>query len=280
MSFIAVFIAWLISFLTGNPRAIQVDGNVIMPLFYIDLNGKIASTWNYLSKSKAEQQHCRNEIKRVAVDGEQPAITFLLSHAGEDGGIWSNFPVINQPNLDTAVDAIKELVNDNIAVFPCLYTDDALPRWWEIWKHVDVWKVIHENIGRYVSGYILSIETNEQVISLAQLQDCIERMKSAMPGAQYYGTHLEYNAKSGNSNYRWAGGNTTPSNANLILVELWQPQSGDARGVQGVKILYSDIVAHEPNMKLCIHEYTFNPPGDICRQQREYLRNRNPWGVG
>ena len=152
--FFQSIIDWIVSLFGGasDPKAIEVTGPVCMPLFYLNAEGKMDSTWNYLSKSPEARNFCRDHVKSVTVDGEQPAIAFLLSSSGNDGGIFSTFPTLNQPNLDDAKNSIIELLDDDIAAFGCLYTDDANPRWWAIGNVVESWKIVNDNIGELLSG--------------------------------------------------------------------------------------------------------------------------------
>lgn len=281
MNFLQTFWRWLMDLLGVEPRAIHVSGRVFMPLFYVNLSGRVDSTWDYLSKSFGEQKHCRAEIKRLAKPGEQAAIVFLLTPPDEAGLIFSPFPVLNDGNVKTAIAAIKALLKDDIAVFACLYADDRAPWWYNIYSHIEAgaWGRLHEKIGRYVTGYILSIETNEKAENVGQIERAIVSMKNAMPGAQFYGTHLQWKGKSEISNYRWQSQATTP-NCDLILWEgSWDPHDGDAIGVDGLQREYRDVYSHI-FVRLLWNEYNFNPAGETNRKQREYLREQKAWGVG
>lgn len=265
----------------SDPRAVRLGGRLFMPLFYLDLRNKIASTWNYLAKELTEQQHCRARIKALCANGETPAITFLVT-TGEGGNLWLSFPgVLNEPAVDAAASAMRELCADGIAVIPCLYVDDpsgSMPRWWEIASHRDGLKQLHERIGRYVSGYLVSIEQNERARDVYQIEDAIEAMQSAMPGAQVYGTHLQW---TGGGSYRWQGGRSTPANAGIIVAEAsWQPQQGDSRGVDGVRRDIDAMAGNVDMSKIVYQEFNINPTSETNAKQREFLRSRAMWGQG
>jgi len=276
---------WLIDiwhWLFGKPDKMRLKDNICMPLFYSGSSGNVLNTWTYLNMSHSGQEQCRRMIKAAARSWETPAITFLLSPSNEAGGIFDEpFPTINESDLEWACEAIEELVEDGIAVFPTLYTDDKLPWWYDARDHMAGWKRVHEVIGKHVNGYMLSIESEEQAASIGELQDRIQVMREVMPGVDYYGTHMHWKGKSKRSSYRWLGGSTTPENANLILAEnSWHPNQGDRMGVEKLKIEAQAIIANNSGIKLVMQEYNMNPAGSIAQAQREALRELKPFGVG
>jgi hypothetical protein len=276
--------AWILSLFGGEPKAIRITGKTLcMPLFYPRHGGGVDGTWNYLSKSPAAQKYCREQVKAVAVRGEQPAITFLLAPSNEAGNIWAPFPNLDPAAVARAKAAIRELVEDGIAVLVTLYNDDpsgSMPRWWEIDRYVSVWAQLWLEIRRYVSGCILSIESNEHTSNVKQLQHCIYCMAQAMPGAEAYGTHLQWKG-GGQGGYRWNSAAATPNNATILLVEnSWQPQAGDRVGVSGVRREWDEVRAAVPLAKVIWHEFNYNPRGPVDQAQRAFFRSRDQWGVG
>jgi len=276
---------WIVSwFRGGEVKAVKIIGKKLcMPLFYPGVSGGTDGTWNYLSKSETDRKYCRDQIKAVAVRGEQPAIAFLLSPSDEAGRIWNPFPALNQSALKLVREAMRELCEENIAVFVTLYNDDpagSMPKWWEIESYKVAWGEAWKEVGQYVSGCILSIESNERTSSVGQLQHRIQIMSEAMPGAQIYGTHMAYLGR-GLPGYQWASVATTPVNAGIILVEnSWQPQAGDSAGVEGVRREWDGAAKLVDMRKVVWHEYNYNPGGETCKAQREFFRSREQWGVG
>ena len=287
-----------------EPSAIKIDKPISMPLFYDNGGVRLASkanensymqcryfsnikassldgTWNYLSKSEAGRKKCREQIKAVTKSSEIPAITFLLSRNGESGPL-GGFPNVTDDQINQAKELIKELVEDGIAVFPCLYVDDpsgSIPRWTEIEKHASTWARVHNGIGRYVTGYVLSIESNELANNVEQLRGCINVIRVYMSGVDYYGTHMMFGNSSGR--YSWTGGSSTPSNADFILLEApWHPNQGDAQGLTGIQNLYNNVKPKVGGLRVIWHEYNLNPPGPINLQQRDWLKTKDEWGVG
>ncbi|MDD5417152.1 MAG: hypothetical protein PHU12_04215 [Candidatus Aenigmarchaeota archaeon] len=258
-----------------EPDKVSIKGRVSMPLFYPKDGGGVCMTWDYLNKTEHQQDVCRWWIKHLTADGETPAIAFLLSPPQEAGTIFLPWPTVHEANLELATQAIKKCVDDGIAVFPVLYTDDKAPWWYDIRKVC--WSQVHESIGKHVNGYILSIETNEVAQSVGQIQDCIAAMEEQMPGVEYYGVHLQWN-KTGR--YRWLGGDSTPFNANLILAETsWHPRDGDKAGFEKLKAETQAIIANNPNTKICLHEYNWSN-STINEAQRAMLRELDLWGQG
>ena len=284
----------------GDPSAIKIDKPISMPLFYDNGGiraadspylqqkyfstvkaGNVDATWNYLNKSEAGRKKCRDEIKAVTKSGEIPAITLLISTDGCAGPL-NGFPNVTDEQISQATTMIKELVKNGIAVFPCLYVDDpsgSMPIWNAIEKHMAVWTRIHNGIGKYVTGYVLSIETNERANNAEEIRGCINVIRVAMPGVDYYGTHMMFGNSGGR--YSWTGGSSTPSNADFILLEApWHPAQGDAQGMNGIQNLYNNVKPKVGALRLIWDEYNLNPNGNINKQQREWLKTKGEWGVG
>ena len=284
-----------------DPSAIKINKPISMPLFYdnggvrsVSDNlsyvqqkyfsnikaGNLDGTWNYLNKSEAGRKKCREQIKAATKSGEIPAITFLISTEGCAGPL-SGFPNVTDEQIAQTKVLVKELVQEGIAAFPCLYVDDpygSMPVWTQIEQHIAVWTRIHNGIGRYVTGYVLSIETNEKANNVEQIRGCINVVRVAMPGVDYYGTHLMWGAS---GRYSWTGGSSTPGNADFILLEApWHPNQGDAQGLRGIQNLYNNVKPRVGGLRLIWHEYNLNPNGSINLQQREWLKTKGEWGVG
>ena len=114
--------AWILSLFGGEPKAIKIKGKTLcVPLFYPRQGGGVDGTWNYLSKSPAPQKYCREQVKAVAVRGEQPAITFLLAPSNEAGNIWAPFP-----NVDAGALAIAKARSSASRGAATLFADEAL----------------------------------------------------------------------------------------------------------------------------------------------------------
>ena len=283
-----------------EPSAVKIDKPVSMPLFYdnggiksIDGDymqkkyysnikaGNVDSTWNYLSKSEAAKKKCREEIKATVKSGEVPGITFMISTEG-CGGTLSGFPNVTDEQIAQAKEMIKELCKEGFVTYACLYVDDpsgTMPKWWEIEKHQVAWTRINNEIGKYISAYVLSIEQNEKANNKSHIEGTINAMKAYMPGAYFYGTHMMFGQTS--DRYSWVGGSSTPSNADFILLEApWHPAQGDSQGINGIQNLYNNVRAKVGALKLIWHEYNLNPNGNINKQQREWLKTKGEWGVG
>jgi hypothetical protein len=269
---------WVLSLFDIKPGPVKIGDRCYMPLFPWDKTYGIMMTWDYLAWSDAKKKVCRDAIKAGATSSETPAITMCLTPAGCTGGmIDDKMTAITDTMLDLLEKKVVDLVKDGIAVFPCLYVDDATPRWFEIEKHQAIWKRVHGRIGRYVTGYILSIETNEQASNVGHLQGCINVMRECMPGADFYGTHLQWKSR---GRYSWTGGSSTPSNANIILVETPNnPHNGDAYGVAGVIRDYNEIKTACPALKFVMHEFNVNSNSGVGKAQTEALRNVGAWGA-
>jgi len=287
-----------------DPSAIKIDKPISMPLFY-DNGGvrstaddstdsylykkyfanikasNLDSTWNYLSKSDAGRKKCRDDIKANTKSGEIPAICFMISTEGCAGPL-SGFPNVTDDQIAQAKAIIKEALEDGLAIFPCLYVDDpsgSMPNWTKIEQHMAVWTKIHNGIGKYVTGYALSIESNELANNAEQIRGCINVIRVSMPGVDYYGTHMMFGNSGGR--YSWTGGSSTPSNADFILLEApWHPAQGDAQGMNGIQNLYNTVKPKTGALKLIWHEYNLNPNGNMNHQQREWLKTKGEWGVG
>lgn len=261
----------------GMRNAVDASGKLFIPLFFNGASG-LCSTWPYLAMGDADRQAFRDYVKREAKSGETPAICFLLTPHKEGGYILSDDMIVNPMRVKAATEKIKELVREGIAVFCCLYTDDDNPRWWLISDHVPAWKAVHKAFGRYVSGYCLSIETNEYAKSVGQLEGCIDVMRAAMPDAQHYTTHLQW--KSDNGKFCWRGESSRPQNITCLLVEnSWQPQRGDTVNVGGLEREFNEIERADGRIKKIWHEFNINP-AQIMQKQRDLLRSKNPFGVG
>jgi len=258
---------------------VKIGEHCYMPLFYRAQTGSVAMTWGYLSKPDYERAHLRKTIKDGAQSGETPAICFCLTPQNINAGVILDNMTVSEEMLDYLEDRCKELVDDGVAVFPCLYVDDASPRWMEIEKHRPVWEKVHSRIGKYVTGYILSIETNEYANSAAHIDGCLTVMRSAMPGADFYGTHLQW--KASNGRYQWASAIGIPASANLILVEFsFDPHKGDLLGLQAVKNEFYDIQRCNPGLRWVAHEYNTDAGSVTCEAQKEFLRQQKIWGTG
>ena len=278
INWITEFWNWLLSLFSGKEtQPIKIGEHCYMPLFPSNATHGIMMTWGYLSWTDAKKKACRDAIKAGALPGETPAITFCLTPHNINGGlVEDSMLAVGDDALDWLELKCKELIEDGIAVFPCLYVDDAAPRWWEIEKHVAVWKRVHERIKKYVTGYILSIETNEHANNVAHIDGCMVVMRSVMPGVDFYGTHLQW--KSG-GRYSWNGGNV-PKSANIILAEFsWDPNKGDAVGLQPVKNEFYDIQRANPALKWVAHEINVNADSATGKAQTAWLRSAGAWGV-
>lgn len=262
-----------------DSRPIEIGDHVFMPLFFRGLSGQINSTWNYLAMDDTEKRHLREYITANAKPGETPAICFCLTPSRISGGLIDDkMLAVTDGMLDYLEAKCKELLEDGIAIFFTLYVDDAAPRWWEIGMHQSVWKRVSERVGKYATGAILSIETNEHAAGVGQIDACIQIMRGLFPGRQHYGTHLQWLAS--NQKYQWRGGNTTPPSASVILVEYsWDPSRGDSVGVVGLEREYNAIMDAEDQARLAHHEYNLHAESGTAQKQREWLRNQNAWGV-
>jgi hypothetical protein len=262
---------------------VNLGDRVFMPLFLIDQDGDIASTWNYLAQSDAARKHLRAYLKANAAKGETPAITFLLTPRNCNNGlVEDDMAAVSDSGLNMLRSRCEELAADGIAIFPCLYNDDPekdMPKWWEISQHVGIWKKVHEKIGDLVNGWLLAIENNERAASRQDIEARLSVMHGCLPGADYYGTHLQW--RSDNGKYCWANSAGTPANLNLILVEnSWDPHHGDAAGLDKFKTEIRAILGQAAGLKLVGHEYNLNANSNIALQQRAHLRETSIWGVG
>lgn len=306
MSFFKKIWEWIKSLFGGDKdKAIKLGDKVFMPLFYNYTSvsaleeavfkqsyiynkyfkaaaTNIRATWDYMNKNEAERKFLRDFIKANAVNGETPAMTWCLSPYGVNGNtIPDNMSSVSVDALNVIEARCKEAVKDGIAVFLCLYVDDAVPRWFEIEKHKAVWKKVHDRVGYLVTGYVLSIETNEYANNVGHIEGCINVMRSVMSGVDHYTTHLQFAAKNSHG-YEWIGSTnkSTPKNITMLLVEMsWDPHKGDAVGVQGVKNEYAAIKQREPSLRLIVHEYNINSMSATGKAQREWLRTQSPFGV-
>jgi hypothetical protein len=273
-----ILFGWLWGNDDDDAGKVEIGAHVFMPLFVRVTSGLIA-TWEYMARPDSERKQIRDYIKANAAPGETPAITFCLTPWNVNGHtIPDNMSDVNGFALGVIRAMCKELVQDGIAVFLTLYVDDAAPRWMNIKDHRAVWKKVHKEVKDLVSGAILSIESNEHAIFKADIEKCIAVMQEIMPGFDYYGTHLQWGAS---GRYRWTGGSSTPSNANIILAEnTWDPQRGDAAGVSKIRSEWQSIRASEQRVKLVAHEYNLNAGGTTEKAQRAELRAQGIWGIG
>lgn len=284
LTFIAGVVLWLLRkahIIPDTPQAVDVRGRLFMPLFIRHPDTKVTGSWEYLSRNAARQKEIRDYIKCNAVSGETPAIALCLSPNDIAGGIWLQFPDrLDETRLPWLVERLEELCRDKIAVFATLYVDDAAPRWTDLAQHTEGWSRLWEHIRPCVSGCLVSIEQNEKARTRQQIEATIESMKAVMPGAQLYGTHLQFHGAG--AGYCWRGGGETPRNADIILMEAsWNPDAGDRMGVQGVQsqhvmMMDSGIVRE----RVVWHEYNLNAGGSIESEQRAYLRGCGLKGVG
>lgn len=248
------------------------DNKIYCPLFY-NYNGKLETTWDILNKDKNEIKFIVEFIKSTCPRYYQPAITFLLSPADEAGNITDkNLVMINNDNLNKAIEKMKYFIDNNIAVFPCLYTDDKNPDWRDIEKHINIWKTIHNKIKDCVSGYLLSIESNERFRDIKVLKDAFIVMKSMLSGVEIYSTHLQYNS----SDYRWVTEGNLFAELKYIFVETsWQPTAGNSIDIDKFKSEIDAIVTNNPSKKLVIIEYNTDVVGHKANEQRMYLINKS-----
>jgi hypothetical protein len=262
----------------GETDKVEIGDHIFMPLF-CRIASRVVGTWDYMARNDAERKQMRDYIKTNAAPGETPAITYCLTPYNVNGHtIDDDMRDVTSFALGVIRAMCEELVNDGIAVFLCLYVDDAAPRWMNIADHRKVWQKVHKEVNGLASGYILSIETNEKAIFKADIENSIAVMREVFPGAEFYGTHLQWGA---GGRYRWTGGSSTPSNANIIFVEnSWDPHKGDAAGVYRIRSEWQSIRAAEQRVKLVAHEYNINAGGAIEKAQRAELRSQGIWGIG
>lgn len=270
---------WNLIFGGGKLKRVSIKERCFMPLFCVKANGGPQGTWEYLSLSDNERAYLRDYLKRDAASGETPAITFCLTPSNVNGGLISNAMInVSEESLNILLARCEDLVRDGIAVFPCLYCDDPsgnMPRWWEMEKHLAVWKAVHAKIGTLVTGYILSIESSEKG-NIGTVQHYIQKIRDNMPGVDYYGTHLQW--KTRNTPYVWNGSNT-PANADIILVETPNDPNVDVP-VNVVMSCYNEIKNANPNLHFVMHEYNLHVGSGNVVQARAELRRVGAWGVG
>lgn len=275
---------WIVRFIEmlfsgGKLKRIKIGDKVFMPLFFPKSGGGVGSTWAYMRGDEGWRSYLRSYIMLHRNSGETPAICFLLTPDDCNGGfIPNNIPVLNEGQLAAIHARVVELVREGIAVFPCLYNDDPngnMPRWWEMEQHLAVWKQVHAKIGDLVTGYILSIESNEKK-NLGGVQHYIQMMRDIMPGVPFYGTHVQWKARG--SPYYWDGGNV-PFNANIILVETSNDPNQDV-SADHVLREYNDIKSANPNLKFVMHEYNLNVNSQNFNNTRSRLRSSGAWGIG
>ncbi len=273
MSIIEAIWSWIMSLFGAPLGPVKVGERVFMPLF---LPYKMM-TWNYLAMNDGARKSVRDYIRAQALYNETPAICFLLTPDDCNGGLVGNkMDMVTDIAKDELHRKCKELVKDGIAIFACLYNDDptpAMPKWWEIEKHKNIWACLHGILKDYVSGYILSIESNEKADSKEHLEGCITFMRAVLPGAQFYGTHLQWQAR---GRYTWDRGNA-PSNADCILMETRNDPNYD---VPASSVLADYEAAQRANpIKICVHEYNINVNSSNQLTARAGIRKADAWGV-
>lgn len=281
MNFIMSIVNWILSLFNGGGSngPVRIGDHCYMPLFYRNLSSKVDATWNYLSKSDGEKQHLRKHIKDNAKSGETPAIVFCLTPQNINGGLLNNSMAAPTAGMLDYLEAkCRELVEDGIAVFLCLYVDDSIPRWWEIEKHKAIWTQIHARVCKYVTGCVLSIEANEYANNVGQLAGCITAMRAAMPKADYYGLHLQWLASNGK--YSWRGISSVPASAGLVLAEYTHdPNKGNLINEATFRSQCRAIEAANPAVKIVHQEFNVDVLGAQGRRQTEILREEGVWGV-
>ncbi len=276
MNILEKLIVYLLKCLFGIYKPIKIGNNKIYcPLFY-NYNGRLEATWDILNKDKQEIKFVSEYIKSGCPKGFQPSITFLLSPADEAGNITDkNLVMINNDNLNKAIEKIQYFLDNGIAIFPCLYTDDKSPDWRDIGKHINIWKTIHNKIKDYVSGYLLSIESNERFRNINILKDCLITMKSHLTDVEIYTTHLQYNS----TDYRWLTENQLFNELEYIFVETsWQPTQGNNIDINRFSAEIDNMINNNKSKKLVIMEYNTDLYSEKAKQQRMYLINKTSLG--
>lgn len=278
---LAALWAWVLSLFgcEPEPERVKIKGHAFMPLFIREGNGP-RGTWEYLALSDDLRANVRAQIKAGVGEDETPAISFCLTPAGVSGGLCDDkMLAVTDDALAVLETKLLELINAGIALFPCLYTDNAVPRWKEIAAHKTIWKRVHGKIGHLVTGWILSGETNEEAQNVEEIRAAIADMKEVCPGADYYGTQLQW--KAFNGRYSWNSAASTPRGADVILAEAsWDPHKGDAVGVDGLAREQAEMVRAGLGALIVWHEYNITPWSAMAGQQRKYLRGQNVWGIG
>jgi len=261
------------------PERIKISGHCFMPLF-VSENGRPRGTWEYLSLDESLRNNTRAQIKAGVGEGETPAICFCLTPSGVSGGLIDDkMLAVTDDALAVLETKILELIDDGIAIFGCLYTDGGRPAWQSIAAHRSVWRRVHTKIGHLVTGWILSIETNEAAPNVEQIRAGMADMRDMLPGADYYGTHLQWKAYNGK--YVWNSAASTPRGADVILAEAsWDPNKGDIAGVAGLARENGEMVRAGLGCLIVWHEYNITPWSKVGQEQRAYLRGQNVWGRG
>ena len=263
-------------------EAIRLTGKLFIPLFMRLVSGVLHSTWEYLRKTPAQRKEIRYKIKAGAKRDEQPVICFMFAPEDQGGRIFDPFPRVNKANLDRAADICEEAIKDGVAVIGCLYPDDSEPRWYDIAKHLDAWKIVGDRLSPLLSGVMVSMEQSEQAKGVGEMQHAIHLMKSVFPNVQHYVAHMQWRFRSKrNSRFSWCSKKSTPANATMILGEpLWQPDRGNVYGVRGLEKAYREMTGAVPRDKFVMHEYNSDLEGYIGQEQRAFLRSQNGLGVG
>jgi hypothetical protein len=263
-----------------EPTPIKIGSRCYMPLFTRKANGAVSGTWEYLALPDPDKKAIRAYLKTNAKSGETPAITFCLTPSNVSGGFLPNSMAgVDAAQLDRLENECKTLIKDGVAIFLCLYVDASAPWWMQIEAHKGIWSQVHGRTCKYASGVILSIETNEQAANLGHIEGCINVMRSAMPGLDYYGTHLQWHGAG--KGYAWTGSNGTPRNVNIILAEYdLDLAKADAIGVQVFKNQFGAIRAACGGVKWVSHEYNLNAGSSVNRACEQYQRDNGVWGIG
>ncbi len=261
----------------GLARPIRIKERCFMPLFIRMPAGHVVATWDYLALSRRSQECVREYIVAAAQPDETPAITFCLTPHHVTGGlIPDDMTGIDDDQLARLDKACFDLIAAGIAVFPCLYVDDHAPRWFEIGTHGAAWGQLRSTLQRYATGYILSIETNERAISGAHIDACVDGMRRFFPGAEFYGTHLQYRAE---GRYSWNVA-TTPAVCNLILMETSNNPHKDVAPAAVMREWQEVTRAIPGAVKIVCHEYNLNVDSENHSATRAALRAAGAWGVG
>lgn len=279
---------WIVKHLGGhppNPKAVDIRGKKLcVPLFYIDADGDITSTWNFLVKSKAHREAFYKFAKSIRAKGEVVGCAFLLTPPGASG-MWLAFPVsLNKDGVAAARLVLREMSENGVAALATLYTDDDEPRFWHIKEHLAGWAQLDFRVGELLSACLLSIESNEYAGSIGELQDYIEQIRRAMPTVGVYGTHLQWATR---TPYSWNNAHSTPANADLILGEApWhiskdRPDEGEDQGAGGIERWVKAMRDGGVDLnKVVLHEFNIKPGTKTSDAQREAGRRLGVRGVG
>jgi len=231
--------------------------------------------------SDSEISYIKNYILTYCPTGYQPSITFLLSPPDEAGNITdNNISNINNINLKKVINKIAYFGVNNIASIPCLYTDDKDPDWRSINNHINNWKIIHNYMKNYISGYLLSIETNEKANNINNIRNAFNIMKNNLSGVELYSTHLQYKS----SGIDWNKESDLFSELNIIFVEnSWSPTDAKDIDINKFSNEIEEIAKNNPNKKMIFIEYNvFIEDNSYAKQKNKLieLANKYPNIVG